>query len=69
VFFADDLAIFNGIGCTADLDCDGAITTFDQLEFNNRFDAGDPVADWDGDGAFTTFDFLGFQNTFELGCP
>ncbi|MFI4915800.1 MAG: PQQ-binding-like beta-propeller repeat protein, partial [Phycisphaerales bacterium JB060] len=44
--------------CRADLDGDGALTLFDFLEFQNRFDAGDPIADFDGDGALTLFDFL-----------
>ena len=53
----------------ADLDADGALTIFDFLEFQNLFDAGDPLADFDGDGEFTIFDFLAFQNAFDAGCP
>ncbi|MFI4897322.1 MAG: GC-type dockerin domain-anchored protein [Phycisphaerales bacterium JB059] len=44
------------------------MTLFDFLEFQNRFDAGDPIADFDGDGALTLFDFLAFQNAFDAGC-
>lgn len=60
---------FNDIGCTADLDCDGSLTIFDQQAFGNAFDASDPVADWDGDGSFTIFDYNEFGNTYGLGCP
>ncbi|UYV13091.1 MAG: hypothetical protein NCW75_02110 [Phycisphaera sp.] len=56
-------------GCTADLDCDGSLTIFDQQAFGNAFDAMDPVADWDGDGSFTIFDYQEFGNTYDLGCP
>ena len=55
--------------CPADLDGDGALTVFDFLEFQNLFDAMDPIADFDGDGDFTLFDFLAFQNAFDAGCP
>lgn len=55
--------------CAADLDGDGALTVFDFLEFQNRFDAGDARADFDGDGELTLFDFLAFQNVFDAGCP
>ncbi|MEQ8318107.1 MAG: GC-type dockerin domain-anchored protein [Phycisphaerales bacterium] len=54
--------------CRADLDGDGELTIFDFLEFQNRFDAGDPTADFDGDGELTIFDFLAFQNAFDAGC-
>ncbi|MFI4916753.1 MAG: GC-type dockerin domain-anchored protein [Phycisphaerales bacterium JB060] len=57
------------LACPADLDGDGALTLFDFLEFQNRFDAGDPIADFDGDGALTLFDFLAFQNLFAAGDP
>lgn len=66
---AADLTHLNGIGCTADLDCDGSLTVFDQTAFSNAYSAMDPVADWDGDGMFTLFDFTGFGNTYALGCP
>lgn len=65
----DDLALLNMNGCTADLDCDGSLTIFDQQSFSNAFSAMDPIADWNGDGSFDTFDFLAFNNTFDLGCP
>lgn len=65
----DDLDDLNDIGCTADLDCDGSLTIFDQQAFSNAFDAMDPVADWDGDGSFTIFDYNEFGNTHGLGCP
>ena len=55
--------------CPADLDGDGSLTLFDFLEFQNLFDAGDPLADFDGDGDLTLFDFLAFQNAFDGGCP
>ena len=55
--------------CPADLDGDGSLTLFDFLEFQNLFDAGDPIADFDGDGSLTLFDFLAFQNAFDDGCP
>ncbi len=55
--------------CPADLDGDGMLTIFDFLEFQNLFDAGDPLADFDGDGDLTLFDFLAFQNAFDAGCP
>jgi len=55
--------------CLADLDGDGVLTIFDFLEFQNLFDAGDPIADFDGDGSLTLFDFLAFQNAFDAGCP
>ncbi|NRA57013.1 MAG: hypothetical protein HRU13_02700 [Phycisphaerales bacterium] len=55
--------------CRADLDGDGALTIFDFLEYQNLFDAGDPLADFDGDGSLTIFDFLAFQNEFDAGCP
>ncbi|UYV12715.1 MAG: hypothetical protein NCW75_00140 [Phycisphaera sp.] len=58
-----------GLACDADLDGDGVLTLFDFLEFQNRFDAGDPIADFDGDGELTLFDFLEFQNAFDAGCP
>jgi len=58
-----------GDPCRADLDGDGSLTIFDFLEFQNFFDAGDPIADFDGDGDLTIFDFLAFQNEFDLGCP
>ena len=54
--------------CRVDLDGDGDLTIFDFLEFQNLFDAGDPIADFDGDGSLTIFDFLAFQNEFDLGC-
>ena len=54
--------------CRADLDGDGQLTIFDFLEFQNLFDAGDPIADFDGDGSLTIFDFLAFQNEFDAGC-
>jgi len=54
--------------CRADLDGDGELTIFDFLEFQNLFDAGDPLADFDGDGELTLFDFLAFQNAFDAGC-
>jgi hypothetical protein len=57
------------LACPADLDGDGVLTLFDFLEFQNRFDAGDPTADFDGDGVLTLFDFLAFQNAFDAGCP
>ena len=57
-----------GITCRADLDGDGALTIFDFLEFQNAFDAADPIADFDSDGELTIFDFLAFQNEFDLGC-
>ena len=65
----DDLNHLNGIGCTADLDCDSVLTLFDQTTFSNAFAASLPLADWDGDGAFTIFDFTGFNSTYGLGCP
>ncbi|MFI4915511.1 MAG: GC-type dockerin domain-anchored protein [Phycisphaerales bacterium JB060] len=55
--------------CAADIDGDGELTLFDFLEFQNLFDAGDPLADFDGDGELTLFDFLAFQNAFDAGCP
>ncbi|MGD1916425.1 MAG: GC-type dockerin domain-anchored protein [Phycisphaerales bacterium] len=55
--------------CDADIDGDGRLTLFDFLEFQNLFDAGDPIADFDGDGRLTLFDFLAFQNAFDAGCP
>ena len=55
--------------CAADIDCDGELTLFDFLAFQNLFDAGDPQADFDGDGSLTLFDFLAFQNAFDGGCP
>lgn len=66
---SDDLAHLNTIGCTADLDCDGALTVFDQTAFANAFDNEEPVADFDGDGLFTLFDYTAFANVFDLGCP
>ena len=54
--------------CRADLDGDGSLTIFDFLEFQNLFDAGDPIADFDGDGRLTLFDFLAYQNAFDAGC-
>lgn len=63
------MAHLNTIGCTADLDCDGSLTIFDQTAFANAFGASDPVADWDGDGSFTIFDYNAFGNVFEVGCP
>ena len=54
--------------CYADLDGDGQLTIFDFLEFQNLFDAGDPIADCDEDGSLTLFDFLCFQNEFDAGC-
>jgi len=57
------------LACEADLDGDGVLTLFDFLEFQNLFDAGDPIADFDGDGSLTLFDFLAFQNAFDAGCP
>ncbi len=54
--------------CRVDLDGDGQLTIFDFLEFQNLFDAGDPIADFDGDGQLTIFDFLAFQNEFDAGC-
>jgi hypothetical protein len=54
--------------CRADLDGDGALTLFDFLGFQNRFDAGDLSVDFDGDGSLTIFDFLAFQNEFDAGC-
>lgn len=65
----DDLAHLNTIGCTADFDCDGALTIFDQTAFANLFAAEDPAADFDGDGLFTVFDFMAFGNVFSTGCP
>lgn len=65
----DDLAHLNTIGCTADFDCDGDLTIFDQTAFANLFAAEDPAADFDGDGLFTVFDFTAFGNVFALGCP
>jgi len=52
----------------ADFDDDGRLNVFDFLEFQNLFDAGDPLADFDGDGELTLFDFLAFQTAFEAGC-
>ena len=66
---ADDLNLLNLIGCTADLDCDGSLTVFDQQAFGNAFSAMDPVADWNGDGSFDIFDYQAYGNTFDLGCP
>jgi glycosylphosphatidylinositol phospholipase D len=57
------------VRCLADIDGDGALTFFDFLEFQNRFDLGDPEADFDRDGELTFFDFLAFQNAFDAGCP
>ena len=57
-----------GESCRVDLDGDGSLTIFDFLEFQNLFDAGDPLADFDGDGSLTIFDFLAFQNEFDAGC-
>jgi len=54
--------------CQADLDADGALTLFDFLAFQNRFDAGSLETDFDGDGLLTIFDFLAFQNAFDAGC-
>ncbi|MEO1009144.1 MAG: GC-type dockerin domain-anchored protein [Planctomycetota bacterium] len=51
----------------ADLNGDGELTIFDFLDFQNAFDAGDPLADFDGDCALTLFDFLAFQNAFDAG--
>ena len=58
----------NGSSCPADLDCDGVLTLFDFLAFQNFFDMGDPIADFDGDSSLTLFDFLAFQNAFDAGC-
>ncbi|MFI4917085.1 MAG: GC-type dockerin domain-anchored protein [Phycisphaerales bacterium JB060] len=58
----------DSVACRADLDGDGQLTIFDFLEFQNLFDAGDPIADFDGDGSLTIFDFLAFQNEFDQGC-
>jgi len=66
---AGDRAHLNAIGCTAHLDCDGALTIFDQTAFANAFSASNPVADFDGDGVFTLFDDTAFGNVFALGCP
>ncbi|NRA57586.1 MAG: VCBS repeat-containing protein, partial [Phycisphaerales bacterium] len=60
--------IISGAVCAADLDGDGDLTIFDFLEFQNLFDAEDPIADFDGDGTLTIFDFLEFQNAFDAGC-
>ena len=68
IFDADDLVFTGGEPCRADLDGDGQLTLFDFLEFQNLFDAGDPIADFDGDGDLTLFDFLEFQNEFDAGC-
>ncbi|MEO1278256.1 MAG: serine hydrolase, partial [Planctomycetota bacterium] len=38
--------------CPPDLDADGRLTIFDFLQFQNLFDAQDPIADFDGDGGF-----------------
>ncbi len=54
--------------CPADIDGDGRLTTFDFLEFQNLFDAGDDRADFDEDGRLTLFDFLAFQTAFDAGC-
>ncbi|MGD1914626.1 MAG: FG-GAP-like repeat-containing protein [Phycisphaerales bacterium] len=60
--------IISGAVCAADLDGDSDLTLFDFLEFQNLFDAEDPIADFDGDGTLTLFDFLAFQNAFDAGC-
>lgn len=65
----NDLDDLNLIGCTADLDCDGANTVFDQTAFAAAFSASDPLADFDGDGSFTLFDYVEFGNVFDIGCP
>jgi len=54
--------------CRADLDGDGALTSFDFLAFQNLYVAADPRADFDGDGELTFFDFLTFQTEFAAGC-
>ncbi|MGD1917074.1 MAG: FG-GAP-like repeat-containing protein [Phycisphaerales bacterium] len=53
----------------ADLDCDGSLTVFDFLVFQNLFATGDTSAELDGDGSLTLLDFLAFQNAFDAGCP
>ena len=59
------MRLFN---CYADMNGDSQLNIFDFLEFQNRFDAGDPDADCDEDGSLTIFDFLCFQNAFDVGC-
>ncbi|MFI4915972.1 MAG: GC-type dockerin domain-anchored protein [Phycisphaerales bacterium JB060] len=59
---------YRALGCPADFDCDGELTLFDFLAFQNAFDAGDPAADFDGDGALTFFDFLAFFTAYDGGC-
>ena len=51
----------------ADLNGDGELTLFDFLEFQNAFDAGNPLADFDGNCTLDIFDFLAFQNAFDAG--
>jgi hypothetical protein len=54
--------------CYADCDGDGALTIFDFLCFQNKFEVRDLAADCDLDGRWTIFDFLCFQNRFSSGC-
>jgi hypothetical protein len=54
--------------CYADCDGDGALTIFDFLCFQNKFEVRDLAADCDLDGRWTIFDFLCFQNRFDAGC-
>ncbi len=64
----DQIAVWPGDSCRADLTGDGELDFFDFLEFQNLFAAGDPRADFTGDGVLDFFDFLAFQNEFAAGC-
>jgi len=66
--YATQRRAYRALGCPVDFDCDGVLSLFDFLAFQNAFDAGDPAADFDGDGALTLFDFLAFLTAYDDGC-
>lgn len=68
VIDADDIEELNTYGCSADVDCDGDLDTFDFVEFQNLFTMEDPSADMNADGSINILDFLEYQNVFILGC-
>jgi hypothetical protein len=56
------------LGCAADFNSDGAVSTQDVLAFLNAWNVRDPSADIDGDGVINTQDVLAFLNLWNAGC-
>ena len=64
----ENVILFAGGACAADVDGDGELTILDFIAFQGLFLDGDPAADCDANGEFNILDFVCFQQLFQAGC-